>query len=74
MAKLIMEVGKVYGGVKVIEMTPGFDLITVQCLRCGEHVKKNRSNVRSRKIMSCGRFSCKEKSKWWRQLHAKESM
>lgn len=62
MARLIMQVGETYGGMRIVAMTPGEELITVECLKCGEQVKRNRSNIRSKRILSCGRYSCKAKA------------
>lgn len=54
--------GKIYGGLKVVQADHVTDYITVECLRCGEIVERNRSNVRSGRLKSCGRFSCKARS------------
>lgn len=55
--------GKVYGGMKVVAMTPGLPLITVKCMRCGYVVKRDRELIRTGQMMSCGGFGCRERSK-----------
>lgn len=54
----IIEVGKTYGGLKVVQVYTNETMILVECQRCGRQVKRNRSNVRSRRLKSCGGFSC----------------
>ncbi len=61
--KPLLVVGKVFGGMKVLEMTPGLPLILVKCMRCGYEVKRNRDEVRSGLMKSCGGFGCRERSK-----------
>lgn len=61
-----LEVGKIYGGVKVILIETGKPLIDVQCMNCGQLVKKWPHMVATRRTKSCGRFDCKEKSKAWK--------
>lgn len=58
-----MQVGQVYGGMKVIAMTPGVEMITVQCMKCQKEFKRDRSNIRTGKIYSCGGFGCKARAK-----------
>lgn len=62
MARIQMQVGEIYGGVRVYALVPGDPNCLVQCLKCNGIVEKDRSNIRSKRIMSCGRSPCKGKS------------
>jgi len=60
-----MVIGKVYGGVKTIALPLASRMIEVECCKCLHRFQADRSNVRSGKIKSCGRFSCRTANSTW---------
>lgn len=64
-----LRVGSVYGGVKVIDLCNGDNLIMVKCMRCEYELKREREWVALGLLMSCGGFGCSSRA---RELKAKE--